>query len=68
MGITSVPPETGHIGDWVLRATGPGNQILTTYQPADRFWNFQFIEVGLMVAITVAALAATTWLLRRRAA
>jgi hypothetical protein len=33
VGITSVPPETGHIGDWVLRATGPGNQIMTTYQP-----------------------------------
>ena len=38
VGITSVPPQTGHIGDWVLRATGPGNQIVTTYQPADRFW------------------------------
>lgn len=68
VGITSVPPETGHIGDWVLRATGPGNHIVTTYQPADRFWNFQFIEAGLIVAITAAALAATIWLLQRRAA
>jgi hypothetical protein len=68
VGIRSVPPETGHIGDWVLRATGQGNQIVTTYQPADRFWTFQFIEAGLIVAITVAALAATIWLLHRRAA
>ncbi len=68
VGITSVPPATGHIGDWVLRATNPGNQIVTTYQPADRFWNFQFIEAGLIVAITAAALAATIWLLHRRAA
>jgi len=58
----------GHIGDWVLRATGPGNQILTTYQSADRFWHFQFIEAGPIVAITAAALAATIWLLHRRAA
>jgi hypothetical protein len=68
VGITSVPPETGHIGDWVLRAIEPGNQIVTTYQPAGRFWTFQFIEAGLIVAITAAALAATIWLLRRRAA
>ena len=52
----------------MLRATGPGNQILTTYQSADRFWHFQFIEAGPIVAITAAALAATIWLLHRRAA
>jgi hypothetical protein len=68
LGITSVPPQTGHIGDWVLRATNAGNQIVATYQPADRFWNFQFIEAGLIVAITAAALATTIWLLHRRAA
>jgi hypothetical protein len=68
VGITSVPPQTGHIGDWVLRATSPGNQIVTTYQPADRFWTFQLIEAGLIMAITAAALATTIWLLHRRAA
>ncbi len=68
VGITSVPPQTGHIGDWVLRATNPVNQIVATYQPADRFWKFQFIEAGLIVAITAAVLAATIWLLHRRAA
>jgi YD repeat-containing protein len=52
----------------VLRAIEPGNQIVTTYQPAGRVWTFQFIEAGLIVAITAAALAATIWLLRRRAA
>jgi ABC-type transport system involved in multi-copper enzyme maturation permease subunit len=32
-GITTVPPETGHIGDWVLRAV-PGNHLatITTYR------------------------------------
>jgi hypothetical protein len=68
VGITSAPPQTGHIGDWVLRATNLGNKIVTTYQPAGRFWTFQLIEAGLIAAITVAALAATIWLLRSRAA
>lgn len=44
----------------------PGN--LVTYQPADRFWPFQFIEAGIFVALTAAALGTTIWLLHRRAA
>lgn len=67
-GIATMPPETGHIGDWVLKVTQPGNQLVTTYQPAGRFWHFQFIEAGLFVALTAAALGATIWLLHRRAA
>ncbi len=63
-GISSVPEATGHIGDWVLGMNGNG----LTYQPADRFWGFQFIEAGIFVALTAAALGATIWLLRRRAA
>jgi ABC-type transport system involved in multi-copper enzyme maturation permease subunit len=68
-GITTVPPQTGHIGDWVLRAV-PGNHLatITTYQPADRFWHFQFIEAGLFVALTATALGTAIWLLHRRPA
>jgi ABC-type transport system involved in multi-copper enzyme maturation permease subunit len=62
-GISSVPQVTGHIGDWVLSMNG-----LITYQPASRFWPFQFIEAGIFVALTAAALGATIWLLHRRAA
>ena len=62
-GISSVPQATGHIGDWVLSANG-----LITYQPADRFWNLQFIEAGIFVALTAAALGAAIWLLHRRSA
>ena len=61
-GITSVPQITGRIGDWVL-AMHHG----IIYQPADRFWTFQFIEAGIFVALTAAALGATILLLRRRA-
>ena len=50
-------------------ATGAGHQRQRlTYQPADRFWHFQFIEAGIFVALTAAALGATIWLLHRRAA
>jgi hypothetical protein len=65
-----VPPVTGHIGDWVLGqpAGWPGNQIASAYlyQPADRFWHFQFIEAGLFVVLTAAALGAAIWLPHRR--
>jgi ABC-type transport system involved in multi-copper enzyme maturation permease subunit len=63
-GISSVPQITGHIGDWVLSMD---NGVIT-YQPADRFWPFQFIEAGIFVALTAIALGATIWLLHRRAA
>ncbi len=67
-GISDIPPATGHIGDWVLGSAQQGNQLVITYQPADRFWTFQFIETGLFVALTAAALGATIWLLHRRPA
>jgi hypothetical protein len=66
-GISAIPPATGHIGDWVLNpSTGPAGKLIT-YQPAGRFWPFQFIEAGIFVALTAAALGATIWLLHRRA-
>jgi hypothetical protein len=63
-GIGFVPQATGRIGDLVLSINGN----VVTYQPADRFWTFQFIEAGIFVALTAAALGATIWLLHRRAA
>jgi hypothetical protein len=63
-GIGLVPQATGRTGDLVLSINGN----LITYQPADRFWLFQFIEAGIFVALTAAALGATIWLLHRRAA
>ena len=35
-------------------------------QPADRFWAFQGIESGVLVALAVALIALTIWLVRRR--
>jgi ABC-2 family transporter protein len=38
------------------------------YQPPSRFWAFQYIEGGWLLALSVVLIAATVWLVRRRAA
>jgi hypothetical protein len=38
------------------------------YQPGSRFWPFQWIEGGWLLALSVLLIAATVWLVRRRAA
>jgi hypothetical protein len=40
----------------------------TSYQPSSRFWPFQWIEGGWLLALSVLLIAATVWLVRRRAA
>ncbi len=39
-----------------------------TYQPISRFWPFQWIEGGCLLALSALLVAATVWLVRRRAA
>jgi ABC-type transport system involved in multi-copper enzyme maturation permease subunit len=40
----------------------------TSYQPASRFWPFQWIEGGWLLALSALLIAGTIWLVRRRAA
>jgi hypothetical protein len=40
----------------------------TSYQPASRFWTFQLIEGGWLLALSLLLIAATIWLIHRRAA
>jgi hypothetical protein len=40
----------------------------TSYQPAGRFWTFQWIEGGWLLALSALLIAATIWLVQRRAA
>jgi hypothetical protein len=40
----------------------------TKYQPASRYWPFQWIEGSWLLALSVLLIAATVWLVRRRAA
>jgi hypothetical protein len=41
---------------------------LTSYQPASRFWPFQWIESGWLLALSLMLIAAAIWLVRRHAA
>jgi hypothetical protein len=43
-----------------------GYTLWTSYQPASRFWPFQFIEGGWLLALSLVLMAATVWLVRRR--
>lgn len=42
-----------------------GWRVLATYQPADRFWTFQVIELGIYLALAAALLAASFALIPR---
>ena len=48
-----------------LQADGVAAQYIS-YQPANRFWPFQWIETGIYLAISALALALTVYLVRRR--
>lgn len=37
-----------------------------TYQPADRFWTFQWTESGIYLGLSALAVGLTYWLVRRR--
>jgi hypothetical protein len=36
------------------------------YQPGNRFWTFQLIEAGLLVALAAVLLGVAVWLIHRR--
>jgi hypothetical protein len=40
----------------------------SAYQPESRFWHFQLIEGGWLLLLSLILIAATVWLVRRRAA
>ena len=48
--------------------TQHGYTYWTQYQPGSRFWPFQWIESGGLLALSVLCIAAAVWLVRRRAA
>jgi ABC-2 family transporter protein len=45
-----------------------GYTMWTSYQPAGRFWPFQWIEGGWLFTLSALLIAATVWLVHRRAA
>jgi ABC-type transport system involved in multi-copper enzyme maturation permease subunit len=58
-------PQSFSVTDYL---TQHGYKLWTTYQPASRFWPFQWIEGGWLLALSVLLIAVTVWLVRRRAA
>jgi hypothetical protein len=48
--------------------TQHGYTFWAGYQPPSRFWPFQWIEAGWLLALSALLVAATVWLVRRRAA
>jgi ABC-2 family transporter protein len=58
-------PKTVGIGECL---TPHGYTQWASYQPASRFWPFQWIEAGWLLALSALLIAATIWLVRRRAA
>jgi hypothetical protein len=47
--------------------TEHGYRQWVSYQPATRFWSFQLIEAGWLLALSSSLVAATVWLVRNRA-
>jgi hypothetical protein len=56
-------PQSFEVTDYFTRH---GYTLWTTYQPASRFWPFQWIEGGWLLALSVLLIAVTVWLVRRR--
>jgi hypothetical protein len=48
--------------------TEHGYTYWTRYQPGSRYWPFQWIESGWLLALSVLCVVAAVWLVRRRAA
>jgi hypothetical protein len=44
-----------------------GITFSASYQPASRFWSFQWIEGGWLLALSLLLMTATVWLVHRRA-
>ena len=71
--LPAVPPDQVHLYkestflDTERYLTQHGYTYWTSYQPGSRFWPFQWIEGGWLLALSVLLVAATIWLVRRRA-
>jgi hypothetical protein len=71
--------QGGGAGGGRVVPLGPGGSFQTwlaqqhytqwwSYQPGNRWWSFQLIEGGWLLGVSVILLAATVWMVRRRAA
>jgi ABC-2 family transporter protein len=65
------PTAAGHqkpsLGSLLQCIVQQGYTLWTRYQSGSRLWPFQWIEGGWLLALSVLLIAATIWLVRRRA-
>jgi hypothetical protein len=75
LGQTFTDPGGHTVNDLAVRGDSPcvathscfaGYHTTITYQPADRYWTFQWYETELFVAVSAALIALCYWWLRRR--
>ncbi len=64
-GKGGVPEQDPSVNQYLVQH---GYTLWTSYQPGSRFWPFQWIEGGWLLALSVLLIAAAVWLVRRRAA
>jgi hypothetical protein len=74
-----LPPTASSHGQGVARVVGPSAgraclaqaaktfRLVVTYQPADRYWTFQWLEAGIFLALALAAAIGCYWWITRRA-
>jgi ABC-type transport system involved in multi-copper enzyme maturation permease subunit len=67
LGLFQPGPATPASIDPVRYLIRHGYAQLTTYQPDSRFWTFQWIEGGWLLALSLLLITVTLWLVRRRA-
>jgi hypothetical protein len=73
-----IPPTTSHPGQGVARVVGPSAgraclakvtktfHLVVTYQPANRYWAFQWLESGIFVVLALAAAVGCYWWVTQR--
>jgi hypothetical protein len=61
-------PSDGNGADIFTYMHQHGANLLVAYFPPSSFWNFQFIEAGVFLAVAALMIGATLWWLRRSAA
>jgi hypothetical protein len=65
-GGKTTPTSPGHGSDPAIYLLHHGYTQWTSYQPAGRYWTFQWIEFGWLAALSVLLLTTTLLLLRYR--
>jgi hypothetical protein len=63
-----VPAIAATLAGYTVLAIVAGNLLRANYQPASYFWRVQWIEGSGLLALSALLIAATVWLVRRRAA